>query len=475
MKLNILFINDVHGYLAPHSELFYDDTGEVVQTVGGYAHIAGLVDDIRKENPNTLFFDGGDTLHGTKPLVDSQGEAIVPILNALKLDGLVGHWDFAYGPKHLKDISKKLNFPILGCNVFKEDGSNFLQPTNMYEKEGLKIGVVGICAMIVDKVMPEKMATGLKFTSGVDEVPKYIQKLKEEGADIIVLLSHNGFPQDVALLKKVDGIDICLSAHTHNRIYTPIEVNGTRIVQCGCHGAFVGKFTIEIEDKKIKHCEYELIKVDSSLPKNAEVNTLAQKVLEPYHEIRTTILGRTDTILHRYNTMNSTMDNFLLKAIAHVTNTDIAFSNGWRYGAPIPVGNITENDLYNMAPMNPPVSTVELKGAEIKEMLEENLERTFCKNPFGQMGGYAKRVYGLQINMRIENPKGHRIQEIYYKGSHIDLEKTYKVSFVTTQGVSKKYGKNRVEHSQKAVEAMKAYLKKNPDFSPDIIKSFRLV
>lgn len=474
MKLNILFINDVHGYLAPHPELFYDETGEVIETVGGYARIAGLVQAIRNENPNTLLFDGGDTLHGTKPLVDSQGEAIIPILNSINPDALVGHWDFGYGPERLQEISGQLTFPILGCNVYKEDGSNFLKPTMMYEKGGIKIGVIGICAMIVDKVMPEKMGKGLKFTSGADEVPQHIKSLKAQGADVVVLLSHNGFPQDVALLEQVEGVDICLSAHTHNRIYKPIEINGARIIQCGCHGAFLGKFTLEIEKNTIKNYAYELVKIDSSLPKSEKTEVLVEKVLKPYHDIRTVVLGRTDTILHRYNTINSTMDSFLLKAIAHATRTDIAFSNGWRYGAPI-TGDITENDLYNIAPMNPPVSTVELSGAEIKEMLEENLERTFCKDPFGQMGGYVKRVLGLQINMRIENPNGHRIQEIYYKGSHLNFEETYKVSFVTTQGVAKKYGKNRKGHNQKAVAAMKDYLKKNPIYIPEEIVSFRLV
>lgn len=226
-----------------------------------------------------------------------------------------------------------IEFPNTGLQRLYWRRFGFLQPTALFVKEGVKIGVIGICAMIVDKVMPEKMSKGLRFTSGIEELPKYIKQLKGQGADIIVLLSHNGFPQDVELLKNVDGIDICLSAHTHNRIYSPIVVNGTRIAQCGCHGAFVGNFHIHIEQKKIKNCDYELIKVDGSAPKSSEVDTLVQKVLTPYEEIRTCVLGRTNEILHRYNATNSTMDNFLLKAIAHVTKTDIAFSNGWRYGA----------------------------------------------------------------------------------------------------------------------------------------------
>ncbi|MGJ8592945.1 MAG: bifunctional metallophosphatase/5'-nucleotidase [Aquaticitalea sp.] len=475
MKLNILFINDVHGYLEPHAELFYDETGEVVETAGGYAHIAGIVEKIRKDNPNTLLFDGGDTLHGTKPLVDTQGAAVVPILNALKIDALVGHWDFAYGPHHLQQLEKQLEFPVLGCNVYNEDGSHFLEPSLMLEQGGIKIGVIGICAMIVDKVMPKKMSEGLKFTTGKEEVPKYIAQLKAEGADIIVLLSHNGFPQDFQLLKNINGVDICLSAHTHNRIYIPIEVNGAQIVQCGCHGAFVGHFSLELEDKKIKNVNYELIKVDASTPKDENVAHLVSEALKPFKDIKENIVGSTSQTLHRYTTLNSSMDELLLRAIAHSTNTDIAFSNGWRYGAPIAKGPITENDLYNIAPMNPPVSTVELTGAELKEMLEENLERTFCSDPFGQMGGYVKRCLGIQVNMRIENPTGHRIQELLYKGKHIDPKRTYLVSFVTVQGVPKKYGNNRKEHDKKAIEAMKDFLQINKEFKPNNLDVFRLV
>ncbi len=470
-----MFINDVHGYLEPHPELFYDASGEVVQTAGGYAKIAGLVKQLRKNNPHTLFFDGGDTLHGTKPVVDSQGEVMIPILNALQLDAMVGHWDFGYGPGRLKEVAGQLNFPVLGSNVFNEDGSHFFAPTTLMEKGGVTIGVIGICAMIVDKVMPKRMSQGIYCTSGKNELATHIEDLKSKGAAIIILLSHNGFPQDVAVLKEVPGIDVCLSAHTHNRIFQAVEVNGARIIQCGCHGSFLGNLTLDIDGTEIRDYHYDLITVGDTVPTDPELAGMVAAVLDPYQDLKETIVGNTDQILHRYSTLNSTLDELLLRAIAFVTGTEIAFSNGWRFGIPIQAGSITEIDLYNITPMNPPVSVVDLTGAEIKEMLEENLERTFCSDPLGQMGGYVKRCFGLLVTMRIENPTGHRIQEIYFNGTHLDLNRTYPVSFVTMQGVAKKYGKNRRELDKRAVESMKAYLKEYPDFSPVKTNTYFLV
>lgn len=108
------------------------------------------------------------------------------------------------------------------------------------------------------------------------------------------------------------------------------------------------------------------------------------------------------------------MDNFLLQSLLESTGAQLAFSNGWRYGAPIVPGQITLNDLYNIIPMNPPVSTVELTGEEIKAMLEENLERTFSCDPYEQMGGSVKRCLGLNVYFKIENPSGNRIQKSLY-------------------------------------------------------------
>jgi sulfur-oxidizing protein SoxB len=475
MKLSIGYINDVHGYLEAHNELFYKGSEEFVKIAGGYSRIATIFKDIQKENPNTLFFDGGDTFHGTLPLVQSKGETVIPILNQLNFSAMVGHWDFAYGPQQLKNLAAQLNYPVLGINVYKEDGSLFLQPYTIKKVENIKIAIIGICSNIIDKTMPKHFSEGLKITDGSAELPIIIEQVKEEGADIIILLSHNGFPQDVEMLSTIPGIDICLSAHTHNRLYEAVKINDTILIQCGCHGSFVGHLTVDIEQGKIVDHNYRLINVTEDIVVDEVVETMVIKIMQPYRDMQKEQVGTAEIILHRYNTLEASMDDLLLSAIQYAAKSEIAFSNGWRYGVPVNKGLITKWDLYNIIPMNAVISTVELSGEEIWRMLEGNLERTFSKEPLKQMGGYVKRCMGLQVKMRIENPKGNRIQEIYFNDMHLQKDRIYKTAFVTSQGVAEKFGKNRMDLKVKAVEAMELYLKENGTVKSFQNNSFSLV
>jgi len=475
MKLSIVYINDVHGYLEPHPELFYKENGiETVETAGGYAKIAAVIKAIRSNHSNTLLFDGGDTFHGTLPVVQSKGEALIPILNTLDFDAMVCHWDFAYGPIQLKKLASQLSYPVLGINVYNKDGNLFLKPYFIKEIDSVKIAVIGICSNIIDK-MPKQFNEGLKITDGMKELPAVIEQVKNEGAEMVMLLSHNGFPQDIDLISNVAGVDICLSAHTHNRLYQAAKINDTIIIQCGCHGSFVGHLRVDIRQKKIVNYDYSLIKVDESIAPDEEVENMVGEIMSPFQHLKKNKVGVTKNILHRYNTLNSTMDDFLLKAICAAANVQIGFSNGWRYGVPIAAGDISKWDLYNIIPMNPVVSTVELTGEEIKKMLEENLDRTFTADAMKQMGGYVKRCTGISVKMRIENPKGHRIQQIFIGDEPLVEDKTYKAAFVTIQGVPEKMGSNRQELSITAVEAMEAYLLKESNYKAMLCNTFSLV
>ncbi|MBK1442266.1 bifunctional metallophosphatase/5'-nucleotidase [Parapedobacter sp. ISTM3] len=465
MELSIGFINDVHGYLEPHPELFYGKDGAYIKTTGGYAKIASVFEKIKSENEHALFFDGGDTFHGTLPVVASRGEVLIPVLNQLGLSAMVGHWDFAYSPQHLLSLSEQLQYPVLGINVYREDGTLLLKPYSMIDVGVHKVAVIGICANIIDKTMTRTFREGIYVTDGLKEITLYIKEVNDLGANLVILLSHNGYPQDIELLKQTSGIDVCLSSHTHNRLYEPVKVNDTIVIQCGCHGSFVGHLKLSISGNKITHHEYELIEVNEQIASDKPMEQMINEIMLSYRSLQKQVVGKTHTALHRYSTFSSSMDNLLLKAISKAAGVDIAFSNGWRYGAPIDKGDITVWDLYNMVPMNPVVTTVDMTGQEILDMLEENLERTFSANPMQQMGGYCKRYLGLHINFHIENPYGYRIEEIYHQGEHLKKEKVYRVAYITEQGVSDKYGSNRTHLEVRTVQALISYLSESTDRS----------
>lgn len=460
-SLTIVQMNDTHAYFDIHQEMFWQGDHAVYRQAGGYARISTLVKQIRTESQgNCLFCDCGDTFHGTFPAVDTQGKAMIPVLNSLGLDAMTAHWEFAYGPEIFKQRVAELNYPMLAINVFnKETKETVFQSYVVKEINGLRIGLIGIASNIVDKTMPPSYSDGIYFTLGKDELPPIIDVLRSmEKVDLIVLISHLGFTQDMKLLSEVQGIDVCLSGHTHNRLYKPVLIGKTILIQSGCHGSFLGRLDLEIVDGLITDYKHQLIEVEASIQPDSIVDELVIQALAPYTKQLSEVVGETATALNRGTTMETTMDNFLLQALLESAGTQLAFSNGWRYGAPIVPGDITLNDLYNIIPMNPPVSTVELSGEEIRELLEENLERTFSCDPYQQMGGYVKRCLGLNVYFKIENPPGHRIQKLFAGNEEVQSDRYYTAAFVTRQGVAQKYGRNREDGSVRIIDALRAYL-----------------
>ena len=151
------------------------------------------------------------------------------------------------------------------------------------------------------------------------------------------------------------------------------------------------------------------------------------------------------------------MDNLLLQALVDVSGTELAFTNGWRFGAPILPGEVTMNDLWNIIPENPSVSVCSLMGKELWQMMEDNLESTYSRDAYRQMGDYLKRCIGLNIYFKMENPYGKRIQEFFVGGKHLDPSKSYKACFLTIQDIPARYGSNRRKLDVKAIDALTSY------------------
>ncbi|MHB1356669.1 MAG: bifunctional metallophosphatase/5'-nucleotidase [Anaerolineae bacterium] len=462
--LTIIQLNDSHAYFDLHQEIFWQGGQAVYRPVGGYARIATIAKKIRAESQGSvLFCDCGDTLHGTYPALKTHGQAMIPVLNSLGIDAMTPHWEFPYGPATFKQRAAELDFPMLAINVFDQATKKHLfSPYSVKEIGGLRIGLVGIASNIVDKTMPPSFSEKLEFTLGREELPPIIDVLRtQEKVDLIVLISHLGFPQDMQLLSEVQGVDICLSGHTHNRLYKPVLQGKTLVIQSGCHGSFLGRLDLEIVGKQIVDYRHQLIEVKANINPDPMVDDLIRQTLAPYQDELSTVVGDTATALNRGTMLETTMDNILLQSLQESTSAQLAFSNGWRYGAPIIPGQVTLNDLYNIIPMNPPVSTVEIRGEELVVMLEENLERTFACDSYDQMGGYIKRCMGINLYFKVENPKGHRIQQLFVQGEQVRSEGVYTAAFVTMQGVPTKFGTNRQNLELKAIEAMQRYLGRN--------------
>ena len=461
MSLTVVQLNDSHAYFDLHQEMFWQGDHAVYRPAGGYARIATIAKQIRAESQaRVLFCDCGDTLHGTYPALNTQGQALIPLLNSLGLDAMTAHWEFAYGPKVFHQRVLELNYPMLAINVYdKETKKLVYQPYVIKEIDGLKVGLVGIASNIVDKTMPPSYSEGIFFALGKDELPLMIDRLRtKEKVDLIVLVSHLGFPQEMKLLSEVQCIDVCLSGHTHNRLYKPVLQGKSLVIQSGCHGSFLGRLDLEVDGGQIVDYRHRLIEVEAAIQPDPIVDELIRQALAPYKNDLSEVVGETATALNRGTTLEATMDNFLLQSLLESTGAQLAFSNGWRYGAPIVPGKITLNDLYNIIPMNPPVSTVELTGEELLVMLDENLERTFSCDPYNQMGGYVKRCLGLNVYFKIENPPGQRIQKLFAGNEEIQPDRYYTAAFVTPQGVPQKYGRNRENRSERIIDALRAYL-----------------
>ena len=466
--VTILQMNDTHGYLEPHPELFWESGGAAYRTAGGYARIGALFKRIREERGGAVVtLDNGDTLHGTFPAVHSLGEALIAPINLLKLDAWTVHWDFAYGVDRLRELASKLNHPLLAINCYRKNTNELVYPpTLLLERGGVSVGIIGIAATIIDKTMPKSFSEGLRFTLGNEELPHHAADLRAKGAELIVVLSHLGLPQDLKIADEVPGIDVIVSGHSHNRLFEPILVNGTVVIQSGCHGSFIGRLDLDIENRGIASFRHELIGIDESITPDAEMQRVVDGIMEPHRQTLSEVVGKTEGVLHRNTILEAPMDDLLLEAIREASGAKIAFSNGWRFGAPILPGPITRNDLWNIVPTNSPVSLVELTGKEIRDMLEENLENTFAPDPYKQMGGYVKRCRGLTVYIKIENPKGARIQQIFAEGKPLESERTYTAGFVTTQGVPEKFGRDRRDLTIRCVEALEHYLKGREIYSP---------
>ena len=469
-KLTLIQQNDTHSYMELHWEQFWRNGKPEYRRAGSYARAATIVRQIRNETKGAcLFVDCGDTIHGTGPAQWTKGGAIVPALNRMGVELMTpGNWEFGYGPDVLRERVAEMSFPVIACNVERAaTGEKEFSPAEVREIGGVRVGFVGITSPIVTQTMPKKFGEGLRFSDAADALSRCIAKLRhEEKAEIIVVVSHLGFPQEVKLVKEVDGIDVLLSGHTHNRLAEPVRVGRALLVQSGFAGSFLGRLDLEVQGGQVGDFKHHLIEVAETIEPDGETEAVVNEQLAPFRERMAEVVGQTSTALNRMTVLEATMDNLITDAYLNVTGADVAFSHGWRYGAPIMPGDVTVGDLWQIIPTNPEVFTVEMTGAQIRQKIEASLEAVYAPDAFNQKGGYIIRVSGLNAIVRLNNPKGTRVEHLDIAGAEFAADRRYTVVAAGEQDVQQ--GENTQSTGRHAIDMLREYLKRPSPVNSDL-------
>lgn len=417
-----------------HTFVDYVDLARTYGRLGGLDRTATLVKAIRAERgeDKVLFLDGGDTWQGSYTSLKTNGQDMVDCMALLRPDAMTAHWEFTFGTERLKEIVESMDYPMLAQNVFDVEWDEpAFDAKKMFEKGGVKVAVIGQAMPYTPIANPKWMFPEYSFGIRAEKLQENVDTARAEGAEVVVLLSHNGFDVDRKLAKVVSGLDVILTGHTHDAVPEAVEVAGTLILSSGSHGKYLGRVDLEVKDGKVVGHSSRLIPVFSDvIPPDAEMAAKIAEFRDPHAAELNRVLGRTEGLLYRRGNFNGTWDDLICQGIREQRDVQIALSPGFRWGTTLlPGQDITMDDLYTETSMSyPAVYRTEMTGAQLKEILEDVCDNLFNKDPFYQQGGDMVRVGGMSYTCHVNNDMGGRIAEMALDdGTAIEADKTYTV------------------------------------------------
>jgi sulfur-oxidizing protein SoxB len=418
-----------------HTMVDYVDLARAYGRVGGLDRTATLVKAIRAErgDDKVLFLDGGDTWQGSYTSLKTNGQDIVECMKLLRPDAMVGHWEFTLGVERLQEIIADMGYPFLASNIFDNEWEEpVFDSTAIYEKGGVKIAVIGQAMPYTPISNPRWMFPKWSFGIRPEVLQANIDKARADGAEVVVLLSHNGFDVDRKLASEVSGIDVILTGHTHDATPRAIQLNGTLLLASGSHGKYLGRVDLDIRDGKVAGFSSNLIPVFADvIEPDAEMAARIDEVRAPYEAECQRVIGNTENLLYRRGNFNGTWDDLICQGIIAQRDTQIALSPGFRWGTTLlPGQDITIDDLYTQTSMSyPSVYRLEFTGSQVKDILEDVCDNLFNKDPFLQQGGDMVRVGGMSYTCTPNNDIGSRISDMRLTatGELLEADKKYVV------------------------------------------------
>lgn len=420
--------------------LDFTEAAKVYGKVGGFAHLKTLVDKLRAQRPGALLLDGGDTWQGSATSLWTDAQDMVDAGIALGVDIMTSHWEATFGADRMVEIVnkdfKKAGVEFIAQNIVTNDfGDQVFKPYVMKEMNGVKVAVIGQAFPYTPIANPRYMVPDWSFGIRDDSMQKWVSEARAKGAQLVVVLSHNGMDVDLKMASRVTGIDAIFGGHTHDGVPVPAKVKNakgiTLVTNAGSNGKFLGVMDFEVKGKRVESFRYRLLPVFSNLlPADPAMDAHIKKVRAPYESKLSEKLAVSDDFLYRRGNFNGTWDQLLVDAMMDVKGADAAFSPGFRWGTTLlPGEDITMERLMDQTAITYPQTTLtNMTGETIKTIMEDVCDNLFNVDPYYQQGGDMVRVGGIEYTVNPNQTIGKRISNMTIKGKPVDAGKTYKVA-----------------------------------------------
>ena len=419
--------------------LDFDKAAQTYGKVGGFAHLATLVKQVRASRPQALLLDGGDTWQGSATALWTNGQDMVDACKLLGVDMMSAHWEFTLGAKRVQEIVEKDfkgKIAFLAQNIKTADfGDPVFEPYAMRQMNGVQVAVIGQAFPYTPIANPRYLVPDWSFGIQDENMQKVVDEARAKGAKVVVVLSHNGMDVDLKMASRVSGVDAILGGHTHDGVPSPVVVKNrggqTLVTNAGSNSKFLGVLDFDVRNGRVQDFRYKLMPVFSNLlPADQQMQAHIEKVRAPYADKLNETLAVSEGLLYRRGNFNGTWDQLIVDALMDVKGADLAFSPGFRWGTSLlPGQKITRELMMDQLAITYPYTTLtDMSGETIKTILEDVCDNLFNPDPYYQQGGDMVRVGGLQYTCAPGEKAGSRISDMRLKGKPIEAGKTYKVA-----------------------------------------------
>ena len=423
-----------------YTHLDYVEAARKFGKVGGFAHLSTLIKSLKAQRSGrSLLLDGGDTWQGSATALWTKGQDMVDACKLLGVDIMTGHWEFTYGAERVKQIINndlKGHIQFLAQNVVDNTFEDpIFKAYTIRDLNGVPVAVIGQAFPYTPIANPRYLVPEWSFGVRDDQMQEHVNQARKDGAQLVVVLSHNGMDVDIKMASRVSGIDVILGGHTHDGMPAPTIISNdsgkTLVINSGSNGKFLSVLDMEIKSGKLADYRYKLLPVFSNLIKaDSEMTAHINKVRAPYKAKLEEKLAVTDSLLYRRGNFNGSFDQLILDAMMQVQGADIAFSPGFRWGTSLLPGDaITREHLMDQTAITYGATTLnEMTGEQIKTILEDIADNLFHEDPYYQMGGDMVRIGGLKYSIAPTQKIGRRISDLTLNGKPLDATKRYRVA-----------------------------------------------